>query len=57
MLRTYELLDFIKKFLRPIEHAINSMGVKFIQKYCIEKMRGDAGPSKTKKSFESKNEF
>ena len=41
MLRTYELLDFIKKFLRPIEFAITNIGAKFIQKYCIEKMRGE----------------
>lgn len=30
MLRTYELLDFIKKFLRPIENAINQLGFEFI---------------------------
>jgi hypothetical protein len=41
MLRTYELLDFIKKFMRRVEQAINSLGPKFIQKFCIEKMRGD----------------
>jgi hypothetical protein len=39
LFRTYELLDFIKKFLRRIENAITQMGAKFIQKYCIEKMR------------------
>jgi hypothetical protein len=40
MLRTYDLMDFIKKFMRRIELAITTMGAKFIQKYCIEKMRG-----------------
>ena len=45
MLRSYELLDFIKKYLRPIETAINSMGIKFIQKYCIEKMKGQKRPN------------
>ena len=30
MLRTYELLDFIKKFLKKIENAINQLGFEFI---------------------------
>jgi len=38
MLRTYELLDFIKKYLRRVETAINQIGIKFIQKYCIDKL-------------------
>ena len=38
MLRTYELLDFIKKYLRKIENALKQIGINFIQKYCIEKM-------------------
>ena len=38
MLRTYELLEFIKKFLRRVEAAINSIGIKFIHKYCIDKL-------------------
>lgn len=35
------------------------MGTKFIQKYCIEKLRdqSNSSPQKTKKSFESKNEL
>ena len=59
LFRTYELLDFIKKFLRQIENAITQMGSKFIQKYCIEKLRDQSktSPSKNKKSFESKNEL
>ena len=39
-LRTYELLSFVQKYLRLIEGAIKSLGPKFIQKYCIEKMKG-----------------
>ena len=38
MLRTYELLEFIKKFLRRVEAAINSIGIKFIHKYCVDKL-------------------
>ena len=37
-MRTYELLDFIKKYLRRVETAINQIGIKFIQKYCIDKL-------------------
>lgn len=29
-LRSYNLLDFIKKFMRPIEKAVNRIGLKFI---------------------------
>lgn len=38
MLRTYELLDFIKKYLRRVETALNQLGIKFIQKYCLDKL-------------------
>ena len=37
MIRSYELLDFIKKFLRPIEDAINSLGVAFVSEQCLER--------------------
>ena len=39
-MRTYELLSFVHKFLRLVEGAITNLGPKFIQKYCIEKMKG-----------------
>ena len=32
MLRTYELLDFIKQFLRLIENALEELSLKFIVK-------------------------
>ena len=67
MLRTYELLDFIKKYLRRVETAINQIGIKFIQKYCIDKLgsksiqsehgvKATYSKSKTKKLSEEKNE-
>jgi len=39
-LRSYDFQEFIKKFLRLFEQVIQNLGIKFIQKYCIEKMRG-----------------
>jgi len=65
MLRTYELLDFIKKYLRRVETAINQIGIKFIQKYCIDKLGSKsiqsenvlkAANNKTKKLSEEKND-
>ena len=61
MLRTYELLDFIKKYLRRIENALNHIGIKFIQKYCIEKMgsksiQNELKLDKNKKLQEDKND-
>ena len=38
-LRTYSLMDFVKKFMRPIEMAINKVGTQFIEENCVEKMR------------------
>lgn len=63
MLRTYELLDFIKKYLRRVETAINQIGIKFIHKYCIDKLGSKSIQSenvlkaaKTKKLSEEKND-
>ena len=36
-LRTYDLIDFIKKYLRRIEDAVKKVGINFIVKYCLEK--------------------
>lgn len=36
-LRTYDLIDFIKKYLRKIEEAVKRVGINFIVKYCLEK--------------------
>lgn len=37
MLRTYFLLDFVKKFFKKIELALSKIGLPFIIKYCFEK--------------------
>jgi hypothetical protein len=37
MMRTYNLLDFVKKYLRRVEAALKSVGLPFITKYCLEK--------------------
>jgi hypothetical protein len=45
MLRTYELLDFIKKYLRRFEAALKKVGLPFISKYCLEKYGSTAAMS------------
>jgi hypothetical protein len=37
MLRTYELLDFVKKFFKRVEMALSKIGLPFIINYCLEK--------------------
>ena len=49
MMRTYNLLDFVKKFLRRIETALKSVGIPFITKYCLEKYCSFAQQSPVKK--------
>lgn len=38
-LRTYDLLGFIKQFVRPVEIAINQLGSSFIEENCLNKMK------------------
>ena len=48
------MLDFVKKYLRQFERAINSIGLKFISKFCIDKENtwglNDKKPTKSLKN-------
>lgn len=55
MLRTYELLDFVKKYLRRVEAALKSVGLPFITKYCLEKYGSTAATSSSPLKKKQKN--
>ena len=37
-LRCFDLMSFIQRFLRPVDHAIQQLGQDFIEEYCIKRM-------------------
>lgn len=56
MLRTYELLEFVQKFLRKIELALKKIGMPFIMNYCLEKY-GTLGGKQKGKADHGKNDI
>lgn len=57
MLRTYELLEFVQKFLRKVEVALKKIGMPFIVNYCLEKYGTIGSKQKSSNKMPEKSEI